>query len=247
MCISTKNLYGIENNDHPRVLILIIASDHTPLYIKLQSLWRSYMHSDPSRISAYFIKADPNLSANYYIHKDVIWSKTAECIIPGILNKTILSIEALLSQIDRFDYILRTNLSSFYVFPKLLQFLNSLPTKKCYSAHIGYNFRLNQHFGTGSGFILSTDVAKMLVHKKKRLFNNEFSNDDLVIARFLKQHKIKLIPAPRFDFYSMNDWLASKNSLLDKHFHFRIKNSNNAFRLEQDLYIYSQLIDKYYP
>lgn len=48
-------------------------------------------------------------------------------MIPGILNKTVKGLEFLQPCFSDFDYILRTNLSSFYVFPKLLNFLHQAP------------------------------------------------------------------------------------------------------------------------
>ncbi|MCX6988703.1 MAG: hypothetical protein NTZ52_04285 [Chlamydiae bacterium] len=120
------------NHRNPKVLVLIIASDNFPgvdlvfPYPELKKIWRSYMHTNPN-IEAYFIQGDPNLSSPYEIQGDVIWSKTEENLRPGILNKTLLSIECMLPRINEFDYVLRTNLSSFYVFPRLLHFLQTLP------------------------------------------------------------------------------------------------------------------------
>ena len=78
-----------------KVLVLIIASDQVPIYRELQEVWRSYMHSDPQHIEAYFIKGDPNLPSLYEIKEDVIWSRTEEGWSPGIINKTVLSLEAM--------------------------------------------------------------------------------------------------------------------------------------------------------
>ena len=77
-----------------KILVLIIASDEYPVYVELQKIWRSYMHYNPKQVEAYFMKADPDLGTMSIIQDDVIWSKTSETLAPGIINKTILSIEA---------------------------------------------------------------------------------------------------------------------------------------------------------
>jgi len=77
-----------------KVLVLIICSDQFPgttltfPYKEMQEVWRSYMHRDPEHVEAYFIRANPHLNSMYEIQGDVIWSKTEENVIPGILNKT---------------------------------------------------------------------------------------------------------------------------------------------------------------
>jgi len=117
-----------------KILILIIASDNHPAFLQLQEVWRSYMHLDPEHVEAYFIKGNPNMEAPYEIIGDTLYSKVVDDYQPGILKKTVLSMEFVLDKIHNFDYVLRTNLSSFYAFPQLLQFLNTLPEKNCYCA-----------------------------------------------------------------------------------------------------------------
>src|SRR3990167_3166550 len=122
----------------PKLLVLIISSDNYPgspfphPYRQLQQVWSSYAHLDPSHVEAYFIRGNPNLTAEVELEGDVLWSRTEECVKPGILNKTILSMEYFLSRLHEFDYVLRTNLSSFYVMPKLLEFLKTLPKNGVY-------------------------------------------------------------------------------------------------------------------
>jgi hypothetical protein len=120
-----------------KLLVLIIDSDDFPVYAKLREIWRSYMHIDPEHIAAYFIRGNENLTTQTVLIGDTIWSKTKEGwtpASPGILNKTILSMEFALSQTKHFDfdYILRTDLSSFFIFPRLLNFLSNCPREKFY-------------------------------------------------------------------------------------------------------------------
>lgn len=247
-----------------KVLVLIIASDYCPIdncniYPELQKIWRSYMHNDPKHVEAYFIRGNPNLKTRYAINgdsieiispsvrkykieNDVIWSQTSEGWIPesaGILNKTILSMEAMLPRLNEFDYILRTNLSSFYVFPRFLNYLKTLPKNKCYCAS-------GEGFGSGSGFIMSPDIVQLLIKNKNYFLNNAHSEDDVLIGIFLRNKGIKLISHPRIDFLNIDDWNKNKNNIPGNVFQFRIKNNNHYIRIKDDIYIHNQLLKVFY-
>ncbi len=240
-----------------KILVLIISSDDHPVYSELQKIWRSYMHNDPEHVEAYFIRGNPDLPTLYHIDGDTIWSQTKENLAPGVLNKTLLSLEAFIPKIDTYNYILRTNLSSFYVFPRLLKFLKTLPKTRCYCA----SAFSDELLGHGSGFLISPDVAKIMVNNKKILFNDASHADDVLIGRFIKQNqKIPLIRNDRMDFYEMFHWDRDKDTIIGncgeypadinstnrplwpfQMFHFRIKFSGEE-RLKNDIYVQSMLL-----
>jgi hypothetical protein len=228
-------------NNSIRVLVLIIASDDQPVYPELQKIWRAYMHNDPEHVEAYFIRGNPHLSSSYKVEGDILWTPTAESIKPGILNKTILSLEAFLPRIrEEFDYILRTNLSSFYVFPKLLEFLKTCPRKNFYGgSDIGHISTI----GSGCGFLISPDVAELLVRNKHHFLNNRSDYDDVIIGCFLGSRKIPLVHHKRITFTKLADWQRQRNNL--DAFHFRVKNPDHL-RLRDDVYIQAQLLNIFY-
>lgn len=221
-----------------KILVLVIASDEIPVYIEFQKLWRSYMNYNPEQVEVYFIKSDPNFADICEIKEDIIWSKGRESMIPGILNKTILSMEFLMPRIKtEFDYVLRTNLSSVWIFPKLLNFLETAPKKNFFSGAIIWDEIIS-----GSGMIFSSDLAEFIVKNKNQLFNNTRFNDDAVISYFLSNNGIKKIDYPMLNIVSKNDW----NDIISIDCsHFRIKGPDNL-RAIDDAYIYRQLIDKFY-
>jgi hypothetical protein len=242
-----------------KVLVLIIASDNHPAFIKLQEIWRSYMHLDPEHIEAYFIKAAPDLKSAHEIIGDTIFSKMPDSYKPGIVKKTVLSMEFMLDKIKKSDYVLRTNLSSFYAFPALLQFLNTLSGKNCYCARpmlpyytdVTREFR-ETPFGWGAGFILSRDLAEMLVDQKEELFQHSVENpDDVLIGAFFHRRHVNIIPVPCHIFKTRTGWQNYKDKLPKEAFHFRAK-SYYTYRKSEDtyadeLYILSELLKKFYP
>ncbi len=239
------------NKNKPKTLVLIICSDNLPVYEGLQKVWRSYMHLYPESFECYFIRGNPLLPTKFYIEQDVIWSKTQESLTPGLLNKTLLSLEALLPRLDEFSYVLRTNLSSFFVLPNLLDFLIKAPSQRFYAGiHHGHGFPGHEAgWVCGAGIIMSTDLAKMLVSNSSRFFDlspeNPFNVDDVAIADYFAENKIP-IQASRFrEIYSLQDWINTKQNIPTDVFHFRIITPPPT-RLEVDLSIHKTLLEFFY-
>jgi len=229
-----------------KVLVLIITSDHFPVYKEFQKIWKSYMHLDPAHFEVYFLRADPNMKELYRIDEDTIWSRTGEdwCPDPGILNKTIISLEAMQPRLDEFDYVLRTNLSALFVFPQLLNYLKTMPRQRCYT---GSNTGENSIIGSGSGFIISSDVARMLISDRDLLIDHTEGTDDVTVGLCLKKrHGVHLIRKDRIDIWSLPQWQAMKDSLPSDVFHFRVKSPDEE-RVVTDTFIQSQLRDMFYP
>lgn len=231
-----------------KVLVLIIASDEVPVYCELQKIWRAYMHYDHKHVVSYFIKANPALPQECIIDGDVIWARCQENQIPGIMNKTILALEAFLPRIGtEFDYVLRTNLSSFIVFSRLLDYLKACPRTNFYGgSHIGADLDPNITVGSGSCFILSPDVAATLVRYKTHFFNNTLCDDDVMIGLFLRARGIKLVVSERCNILSPQAWQEKKDALPEDVFQFRVKNPG-PMRLEHDVAIQKHLLSIFYP
>lgn len=242
---STASAYDLQPIVHKqmKILVLVIAGGKVAVYPKLEEIWRSYMHIDPDSVEAYFIKAQPDLPVLYEIKGDVIWSRSQENFYPGILNKTLLSMECLQSKLHEFDYVVRTNLSSFYVFPRLLDFVKTLPKTKCYC---GVTMKYGAvKYASGAGYILSSDLAEMLLENKDEVMNiNNW--DDVVVGSFFAQRGIKIIEEKRLDLCTLEAWIQHQNRIPNEAYHFRVKNPNANLRLTDDIYIHQQLLSKFY-
>lgn len=233
-----------------KTLVLIIASDDHPVYAYLQEEWRSYMHLDPEHFECYFIRGNNNLPTRYSIEGDIIWSKTEENFIPGILNKTLISFEAMLPRLSEFDYVLRANLSSFFVFSRFLDFLKTLPKKRCYSGlHHGRGDPcIPSGWVNGSGIIMSVDLVEMLVKNSSVLFDlpYDFYNiDDAAIAKFFVSNDINIINGKVLEIHDLAKWQQIKNAIPEDVYHFRVK-TTEPLRFKKDLLIHSHLKSKFY-
>ena len=241
---STSVLAFSNENIEPKVLVLIVASDDLPVYIKEQEIWRSYMHRDREHFEVYFIKVDSELQSDYELSFDVIWSKVENNVSTGMVHRTLLSIEALMPRIEEFDYVLRTNLSSFYVFPRLLKFINTLPRNNCYCGVIGH---AGVPFVSGAGFLLSRDLVKKMVSEKESLLApSPVYEEDLIIGKFFYDRNIDMIPASRINFLTLSDWMDGKDSIPENIFHFRTKNLDAERRLHDEIFIQRELLNMFY-
>lgn len=228
-----------------KILVFIIASDQLPVYQRLQECWQCYMNSDPEHIESYFLRADPQLNMPYKIEGNTVWIKTDEggsSANASIINKTVLAMEFFAPRLSEFRYVLRTNLSSFYVFSRLLKYTKMLPRTRCYCASRSFP---ELPFGSGSGFLLSPDLVREIIRNKNKFLNRVDHPDDILIGEFFKKKKIPLLPHARCDFYDLESFYIQWDHIPEEVFHFRIKTSG-ADRLTQDPFIQSELIKRFY-
>jgi hypothetical protein len=237
-----------------KILVLIIASDNLPVYIEEQKVWRAYMHLNPKYVESYFIKADPHLVTPFEIDEDVIRTRGDENLIPGVFNKTLLAFEALYHRLHEFKYVIRTNLSSFYVFPRLIKFLETLPRERCYAGYFAPTWK----FTNGHGIILSSDLVALMLQNENELFNNS-AIDDRAIGAFLHRRKIPMLFAPYFDMCEIDtwnmksdirvckrsEWHQNKGKIPEDVFLFRTKNHKHL-RATDEVFHQHELLKMFY-
>jgi signal peptidase I len=135
----------------------------------------------------------------------------------NIGHKTIRAFEILL-QNNNFDYIFRTNSSSYVNIEKLVQYLDDKPLNNFYHGVIGRHNDIN--FASGCGYFLSKDVVKKVVENKSNWPHQII--DDVAIAYLLRNIGIYPTPAPRLD---ITDTPVPDN--VYDYFHFRCKTNGD--------------------
>lgn len=197
------NLDIPEKKPHYKVIILIIASNDTESpYKEFKDSWKKYMNKFQD-VRSFFLYSDPSIESEVVIEEESITHRHKEWYEPGILYKTIAGMK-ICEEIFTYDYILRTNLSSFIHVPRLLHFLQDKPTTN-YAAAKQSLYRDDIGFLSGAGFILSRDVVQEILKEVfiKKSINDEikFAPDDvaitMIIQRFITMDK--LYDLPRYD------------------------------------------------
>jgi len=174
-----------------RLCILVIAS-HSRKYDELIHLWRTIKY--PDCVKLYFVFADPDAPTMISVTGDMITVRGKECICPGILYKTRAAMEYLLKH-EEFDYLLRSNLSSFFNVEHLLKFLKDMPRTNAMFGQLMF-----ERFLSGSGYIMTPDIIQRFLDWD---FSEEFNPmrvyDDDIVGKFMTLHDI-----PRFT-WTMED------------------------------------------
>jgi len=204
-----------------KVLMLVISSDTFPVYKHHREVWRTYMKSHPD-VHCYFIEYRPlvfvpTLSADTLTLRGVERYGT-------ILGKTLESLEYFLTR-RLYDYVVRTNLSSVWDFKALLAYLETLPRDRVYTGQTSVNPDTGLEFASGSGFVMSADVARTLL-ANQRIALTLPAFDDVAIAKALLASGIRPQPQPRVDFISLAHYTEHHDKIPAGSFHYRMKHQD---------------------
>jgi hypothetical protein len=140
--------------------------------------------------------------------------------------KTIMAFKHVLENYD-FEYLFRTNTSSYLDTAGLLDFLKGKPKASVYGGVVGKVFG-NLEFASGAGILLSRDVVKRIVSRSKDWKHGLV--DDIAIADLVagfENPRVPLMPLPRLDLPTLISARATDPELIRTNFHFRCK-SNSA-------------------
>ena len=172
------------------IIVLIIASS-SDIYDLFLELWREKIKcwklnsgSDQVHYRFFFVFADPSLPMEAVCKEDCIYCKCEESLEPGIFLKTMMALRFCENEFI-YDFILRTNLSSFWNFSVLsLDILSNLDISigtisfqfidrnrlyinsrwKDYFERIDSLFPIEDlfYFLDGAGFLLSRKMIRLL-------------------------------------------------------------------------------------
>jgi hypothetical protein len=236
-------------SSHYKFLFLIIDSDGEACYDGNRALLRSCMNSRAD-VKTFFVRMNPDQTEPIRVSDDVLSVKGVESFIPGILEKTLAAMDFCLANIS-FDYLVRTNLSSFWDLNRLLEVFDTLPRSKCVSAITGRYREAcatgRKEYGTlfpsGSGCIFSKDVIQTL-HLHCASIGKEVP-DDVALGYFLHNHGISIMEGIRYEQYdtsslTMADVVAVVNT--QRHYHYRVKGADRS----RDNRVFQYLHDEIY-
>ena len=226
--------------DAKKNLILIISSNNLPVYKIHQDSWRVYMHAFEEDFESYFLQMDENLKEEYSLVGDVLWIKGKESLFPGIIEKTIKGLKFFLDRKEDFNYVIRPNLSSFVVLPRLKKFLAEMPKTQFYGGN------LLGHFISGACFILSTDLMESLVTNEHNFMGRKDKADDVLIGDYLV-NEMSVQPFHHFNFEFVKNHRPKKmvSFIPEEVFHFRVKVEHHREGIER--IIHNDLLNIFYP
>lgn len=199
-----------------QIIFLIISSNDHPIYNLMKNIINIYCEKMKLIYSLkhFFVefKEDMDENNDIILEKNILFIKGKESIIPGILIKTKKALNYINSNYT-FDYIIRTNLSSFWNIPRLFELSNNFEDTNFASGIIIFN-----HFISGTGIILSKDISIEL----EKINESITIHDDVGISNYLNQIT-KLKPINETEMY----YLINKKTFIPNDIsnilYFRIK------------------------
>jgi hypothetical protein len=162
---------------HYKVIFLILSSEDKDIYIEMKKLSKLYFNLF-NDIKYFFLEYKPDIADEIIEIDNHLYLHGEESINPGMYNKTIKSMKYINNNYS-YDYIIRTNLSTIWHMNNLYNLLNNLPKNNFAGGFIP------QGFITGTGLIISKDVAQFLVNNQD---NDIDIHEDVRISRIISQY-----------------------------------------------------------
>ena len=207
------------DNNNPKVLTLVLCSRNYLSFISSkaqQKIWGKYVndfnilhfigHPYSSEREVDYVSEQKN---NYLV-------LNTDDGYPNLAKKTLLAFDWAISNLE-FDYLFRTNTSSFVDFKKLHKFSKSNHTNLEYSGVV-LDVVEGDTIASGAGFFLSKKNVELILNNKEK-FDTTLP-DDVAIARLLKKFEILPSSLIRKDLKKV----PKPNSVYQSdHFHYRCR------------------------
>ena len=220
------------------------------VFVENKKVWQKYMHMDED-ILVLFTNDDNSLNTDFDIdmnNQTLTVKEKHSYVGADALLKTYKYVNKLFS----YDYLVSATSSSFFVLPKLKdELMNNTGKTIIYKGRPLYHQPVP--YISGSGIVMSRDVAQMLVDGTEYICKDINSGrsvaNDVAFGRFLyEKHNISADPKEwwyDFDDNSVDDLDEKiKNTEARNIMHYRIKNPAN--RLHYDTIIMNHLYRYYY-
>jgi hypothetical protein len=207
---------------------------------------KKYIDSNPS-IKVYFVYAgNVSFVPQEYalVYKDLVES----VIQPHPAKKVAQALQYINSK-HSYDYLVRTNISTFWVFDKLLDRLNTLPKLDTITGRIGY---FPPKYVVGSDMVISKNLIDQLLVQPEKIYlihKGRYLPEDRILSKFFtetcKASILDGIPSVKYlENVTIESFKQELDTVSSKVDHFRVKNSVNR---DIDILIHKELLARYYP
>jgi len=237
-----------------KILVIVIASFNEPHYELLLRKWRMYMNRDEN-VKSYFVIQHQELFENildtYMLSNDTLYLKGYENGIPSIYEKSCFAISLLMTIHKDIDYVVRTNLSSFWIWSRLISFLQDKPRHHYVLGHVN-KYKKHVYYPSGCGFVMSTDVALKLSQQFDHPIKYQVP-DDVAFGIILNSLNIALHHNPYLAFSkplhtniltNIEQYLIP--TIPENVFHLRVRHGDDVYRRTIEPIIYYHLVSHFY-
>jgi hypothetical protein len=233
---------------HYRGIILVLSSNfkRDTMY---REIWKKYMFIDP-QIKVIFIygKSD-NILSDYNEDYDIISDSIPESL--GI--KKVLEAFRIIEDRYTYDYLIRTNLSTFWDFNKLHRHLDVLPAQNCYSGDGPLpDYDEGGYYLSGVDTIVTPDMITSINNNKHLVHVERACEDQSMGLYFNGILGVEMLPTRICFFEDIKDvnQVDEIRNRIHKSLeygitHYRVKNTYGN-REELDRCVYKELMNSIY-
>lgn len=241
---------------HYRCIILIIATNDTQHFINCRNVWKKYMnlYSDIKIFFIYGKLLSPLLDKN---ENDLVFDSVVDSNVATI-HKSLLAMKYISCNYT-YDYLIRTNLSTFWNIKLLPDLLDKCPKNKCYSgAHNLSPFYINNNNNnklittnlySGICIIFTPDIVDLIFNNLTKI--NFTLPDDISIGLFMSDFEFNSFTTNNiatYEKYTILDENQLKEEInkgiTNNYYLYRVKNNSN--RELTDFMIYKLLLKSIY-
>mgnify|MGYP000927448768 CR=1 FL=1 len=224
----------------PRILIAVIAPGKTanPRWNAEQQNWISHF-KPKSNIEVELLECNSSTESFTPVMQVVQYDCT-ESFKPGIFQKSVLCMKA---NIDRFDFFIRTNLSTFVVQSRLQSYIRLKKNYLTENIYTGCYCDRNQPWWVGGwGILMNANACKLLLQDsfKPQHFNNNTRPDDVLIGDILKSKNVTCQTSEQLS-YRWNSSISNEANFRNIHTNpsaifIRLKNITHYHLITKALY-----------
>ena len=219
-----------------QLLVLVIAGGHLPRYRVNRAVWRMIAdHVAPLGIQIYFVAMDNTIKQDGLYDRSLLFVGT-DSLVGGVLNATVKGLEYVYQNKlpgHKAKFVLRTNLSSFWVFSRLLALLSTHPTTNFY-AGVVYGSGIGP-YASGAGTVMSVDVAVKIYESKDKM-SYKIYDDEAIGQMAAWLHVPRIENLHRCDYYIKPvpfsllppKGVAGYPDCSESTYHYRVKSEDTA-------------------
>jgi hypothetical protein len=162
-----------------------------------------------NNVDTYYYCYDNSVKATE-LKGNILYIKGNETYIPGILNKTIAAFEYFKENLNNYNYVVRSNISTIIRFDLLIK---ELQLKKVKYGCALCNELKGINYSSGTSIILRSDLVLDLISNKEMIDYSLI--DDVSIGKYMNE--IGIMPEPiltdKFHFLNLNENIETGNKV----------------------------------
>jgi hypothetical protein len=174
-----------------KLIVLVLASYEYEVYKKLRKVQLEYYNLNPD-VRVFMVYG--NLPPENPGKNDLVFHDVEENYYPGMITKTIRAMEYIEENYD-YDFLLRTNISTFWDFKRLLKRIETMPEENCFTGNLRrctYKQMKSPEYVAGVNLILSRDLVQKIVNDGDVVCSDDLP-EDWALSQYLidRGHKPK--------------------------------------------------------